>query len=71
MKTILRWIHDRLPCPNEPRPFKWEDYQVDWSYCSDCYSDLYEPGGGDWGDRYTIVTDKSECDGCNEELETV
>jgi len=77
MKTILRWIHDRLPCPNEPYPFTLEDFQGEYSLCFDHYQDMDDPAL--WGDTYTLVTDNADCErrhpeilgDANPELETV
>jgi hypothetical protein len=63
MKTILRWIHDLLPCPNEPRKF-WTTHR---KYCYDHYQDLDEPGL--WGDTYEIVSDDTDCERCIDEFE--
>ena len=67
MKTILRWIHDRLPCPNEPRKMWGENFFTHHNFCGAHYQDLEEPGL--WGDTYTIVTDDADCERCIEESE--
>ena len=66
MKTILRRIHDRLPSPNEPRPFTLEDFQGEYSLCFDHYQGMDDPEW--WGDPYTLVTDNADCEQCNPEI---
>ena len=67
MSAILKWIHDLLPCPNEPKKF----YATHHLLCADHYSNIEEPGL--WGDTYDIVADRysedTDCEWCIDERE--